>query len=103
MESRTQCLIYSIEDHLKALTTRRGSTRSSIRVVVPAGREAQKDGRRLSAPGNRSSGVRVERVSIRLRPMADQPEIVMTHRRIAPSELARLTGAFFESMVKTSP
>jgi hypothetical protein len=32
--------------------------------------------------------------------MADEPEIVIVRRRIAPSELARLTGLFFENMVK---
>lgn len=30
----------------------------------------------------------------------NEPEIVIVHTRIAPSELARLTGAFFENMVK---
>jgi len=32
--------------------------------------------------------------------MTREPEIVVVHSRIAPSELARLTGAFFENMVK---
>ena len=32
--------------------------------------------------------------------MTNQPEIVIVHTRIAPHELARLTGAFFENMVK---
>ena len=32
--------------------------------------------------------------------MANEPEIVIVHRRMAPSELARLTGLFFENMVK---
>jgi len=27
----------------------------------------------------------------------NEPEIVIVHTRIAPSELARLTGAFFEN------
>jgi len=30
----------------------------------------------------------------------NEPEIVIVHTRIAPSELVRLTGAFFENMVK---
>lgn len=30
----------------------------------------------------------------------NEPEIVILHTKIAPSELARLTGAFFENMVK---
>lgn len=30
----------------------------------------------------------------------NEPEIVIVHTRIAPSELGRLTGAFFENMVK---
>lgn len=32
--------------------------------------------------------------------MAEEPEIVIVQQRIAPSELARLTAAFFEDMVK---
>jgi Protein of unknown function (DUF5674) len=32
--------------------------------------------------------------------MAEEPEIVILEQRIAPSELARLTAAFFEDMVK---
>jgi len=41
------------------------------------------------------------RVSGRLRHvMAEEPDIVVLQQKIAPSELARLTGAFFEDMVK---
>lgn len=32
--------------------------------------------------------------------MSNEPEIVIVHRRIDPSELARLTRLFFETMVK---
>ncbi|HXU33174.1 MAG TPA: DUF5674 family protein [Thermoanaerobaculia bacterium] len=32
--------------------------------------------------------------------MSDEPEIVLLHRKIDPRELARLTGAYFEDMVK---
>lgn len=33
----------------------------------------------------------------------NEPEIVILHTRIALSELARLTGAFFENMVNIRP